>query len=555
MELSPRPPPTSLGPTDDHLTPTAVRTRRVIERKPPTDLLVSLTSLYFHHIHPWFPFLDPRRIIGDFGFAIEGSLIHHALFGISLPFSYDSRLDTSSSDSFWKYSKRRILLEVLEEPSYNSLEALIVLALDLSGMTNGAQVWGPLTIATRLAVQLQTAGPRSFRTSAELDSDTVASDQDQLCKNRLFWAIYALDCYVSITTCHHTQLLDQNIEHFKPGRTLTWQTPGATFPESHQAAISIDPQYVFSHHLQTLDYSRSVHRIYVHFTSLSEPNAVDAWVHTVLECSAELFEWSANLPRMLQLNAILESSVAPRCLPSLMLLHAYWCALIIHLHGLLICPTLPESPQLREIQSQGHEHCMRAVEDLTSIVSHIQNATLEQVGWPFAWCLWVALRYLLIYQYHAVMQVPPDTWDILLRHLQATGRYWQISNKYWRMLDQAMSELQQSAAATSPRPARFLPSIVDLRISTADLEDRFRVDPVLHQRVDAPEQAIPNAAVPFAYQDLNSRTIGDSLPMGTPMHATSVLPDSGTWYNMPLYATSAYQQSSQPVFDSTVEYM
>ncbi|KAF5720255.1 positive regulator of purine utilization [Fusarium globosum] len=32
--------------------PTFERTRRVTERKPPTDLVVSLASLYFRHIHP-----------------------------------------------------------------------------------------------------------------------------------------------------------------------------------------------------------------------------------------------------------------------------------------------------------------------------------------------------------------------------------------------------------------------------------------------------------------------------------------------------------------------
>jgi hypothetical protein len=153
---------------------TSVRTRRITERRPPLDLVFSLAALFFRHIHPWLPFLDAQRVFSDTG--TEGGdapLLCYALFGISLPFSSDPRLTLVSCDSFWKYGKRRIFVEVLEEPSYASLEALAVLVLDLSGMTNGPQVWGPLAIAVKLAVQLKTVDGRVLRNS---QGETEASD-------------------------------------------------------------------------------------------------------------------------------------------------------------------------------------------------------------------------------------------------------------------------------------------------------------------------------------------------------------------------------------------
>lgn len=142
-----------------------------------------------------------------------------------MPFSYYSRLDKQSCDSYWKYSKRRILVEVFEEPSYNALEALTVLVLDLSSMTNGAQVWSALAVALSLAVQLRTVGPCIFRTSTNNRSSERFSTWDQIYRHRLFWAIYALDCYVSMTTCHVTELLDRHVEYFGSSREWVWREP------------------------------------------------------------------------------------------------------------------------------------------------------------------------------------------------------------------------------------------------------------------------------------------------------------------------------------------
>jgi hypothetical protein len=83
------------------------------------------------------------------------TLLYLALFGAALPLSYDLRLDERSSDAYWKYSKRQIMLEDIEEPSYSSLEALTILVLDISGMTPGPQVSSPMAVAINHAVQVR----------------------------------------------------------------------------------------------------------------------------------------------------------------------------------------------------------------------------------------------------------------------------------------------------------------------------------------------------------------------------------------------------------------
>ncbi|KAF5675538.1 positive regulator of purine utilization [Fusarium heterosporum] len=234
---------------------TWTRTQAIKERIPPPDLVLSLSSLFFRHIHPWLPFLDPRRVFSDIATQDEPTLLCYALFGVSLPFCFDSRLDQASSDAFWKYSKRRIFVEALEEPSYSSLEALTILTLDLSGITNGPQCWGALAIVTKLAVQLRDAGGRSLRVSTEEGPRHVS-------RWRLFWAIYALDCYITITTGHPSVLLDCHVHHFLPTQTFTWNE-GQSTPTPSQSAepsspTSLTPSIIFNYKLDLLSLSRKI---------------------------------------------------------------------------------------------------------------------------------------------------------------------------------------------------------------------------------------------------------------------------------------------------------
>ena len=145
------------------------------------------------------------------------------LFGVALPYSFDSRLDKVSSDSFWKYSKRRIFVDVLEEPSYSSLEALTVLNLDLSSMTHSAQVSGPLAVATRLALQLGNTDGLMFRTSADVQTHETFSRRDITFRQRLFWAIYALDSWICITTSSISTLSNLQMQQFLPTRDAVWR--------------------------------------------------------------------------------------------------------------------------------------------------------------------------------------------------------------------------------------------------------------------------------------------------------------------------------------------
>ena len=513
------------------------RTRQTQERRPPVDLVVSLSSLFFWHIHPWFAFLDIQHVYVEMGSSEDPTLLQYALFGVSLPYSFDSRLDQKSSDSYWKYSKRRIFMESLEEPSYSSLEALIVLALDLSGMTNGPQVWGVLTVAIKLAAQLRNVGGLVFRTSVPDNATESLGEMDKICRQKLFWALYTLDCYITLTTGHSSDLRDDLISHFLATRPQIW--PKTSIPKGIVDHMALFPTIISGYHLELLDISRKVHQVHINHAALRDDKESSfPWLDQFQKCSAELIEWAHSLPSCLYFSNIkdMRRPSMIRMLPSLVMLHAFYHALVIHLHGLLSHSTYaaPQSPPSEDDRRESQSRCLHSISVLIDIVSEWMDKIGDKLGWPLAWSMWVAVRYLLVHESSGGnSQVGNIT--TMLNFLRKMGRYWQISGKYWRLLRQAFVELQTKGTSNQRRLQGILQFVTDLRVSTSDLEDQFRVDPVLHSGRATQVQT----AVTCEDGSLNAPVQGRQGVQGVLSDDTYF---SDNWFQAPLFASSAYLQ-------------
>ncbi|KAH8701537.1 hypothetical protein BGW36DRAFT_458415 [Talaromyces proteolyticus] len=522
---------------------TSERTRQIQEKQPPTDLVVSLSSLFFRHIHPWFPFLDIRRLCLEMGNIDEPSLLHYALFGVSLPYSFDSRLDRKSSDSFWKYCKRRIALEVLEEPSYSSLEALTILVLDLSGMTNGPQVWGALAIATKLVQQLQNVGGRVWRTSATDSSGELIAKVDSIYQQRLFWAIYSLDCYITITTGRSSDLTDDRIKHFVAAKPLVWQKHSTSMETLDKIVLS--PVYVSCYQLELLDLSRRLHNVHIMYAALGDDEeSLFPWLEQFRKCSTELAEWACTLPSCLHLQNLKDPrrQVVMGAVASITMLHAYYHALVIHAHGLLAFPAYEvfQSAPFEDTREESQSRCLHSISIIIEIVSGSAVKLGDKLGWPFTWSIWVAARYLLIQESRGG-NLQREKLTIILDFLRQAGSYWQISSKYYRLLRLGTSELQTGMMPGQRRGQSILQFLTDVRISTSDLEDQFRVDPILQNGTLTQKHAVSIGEDEQEYsqvsrfQDLQ----GDS---SNGNYLNLLYQASDNWFHVPLYASSAYQQ-------------
>jgi hypothetical protein len=483
--------------------------------KPPDDLVLSLTSLYFRHVHHWLPFLDVRHIFADYVQVGEPSLITYALFGATLQYSMDPRLTQSRRDAFWKYCKRTILVEALEEPSYHTLEALTVLALDLSGMTNGPQVWGVLAVAVKLAQQLETSGSgHALRMASAADEAAQAATPDVSSIRRLFWAIYALDCYVAITTRHASDMSNQVIQNLSPFRSALWHdgntpssfnTTGFNFegaqpsPDSNSTVSITIPttQLVFNYQLELLDISRSLHALYIDFVQFEHSAEMpsDGWFQSVIDWSSTMDTWFAQLPATMRIpvgEMRLESGQQHHSSPLVATLNVYYYALRIYLHGLGDFMTHQQPPQggtrLATFAEDSRLQCIRSVEQMTRIAALLlpKGPNADRLGWPFAWALWVGARYCLASRYRD-RAIAPHYFDQLIQSLGGLSRYWQVGSHYLRLLRIAQNELVAlSNPGSQAVPSHLLLSVVDWRVASCEVEDQGRVDPILRASGLAP---------------------------------------------------------------------
>lgn len=181
---------------------------------PPYDLLYSLVDLYFRHINVWLPLLDRKttldRLFGAAPLDEADKVLLHAIVAVSLRYSRDPRLSVESRQHYHTTSKQRVQLFGLENSSVRSLQALTILALDVTGDTNGPPGWNLISLISRSVVQLGLAVEATSTLTASMfpsistlraavlpEAKTWVEDEE---RRRLFWTVYLLDRYATVAT-------------------------------------------------------------------------------------------------------------------------------------------------------------------------------------------------------------------------------------------------------------------------------------------------------------------------------------------------------------------
>lgn len=122
----------------------------------------------------------------------------------------------------------QVLLYGLENSSVKALQALVILALDIIGSSNGPPGWNLLALITRSVVQLGLAVETTSASIAPLypsiytlramvlpESKSFIEDES---RRRLFWMVYLLDRYATIATAFEFALDDKEIDRKLPCR-------------------------------------------------------------------------------------------------------------------------------------------------------------------------------------------------------------------------------------------------------------------------------------------------------------------------------------------------
>lgn len=284
---------------------------------PPYDLLYALVDLYFKHVNTWCPILYRASTLSSlFGPApLEEAdrILLHAIVATTIRFSTDQRLTEEKRRHYHDVSKQKVLLYGMENSSVKALQALVILALDLVGSSNGPPGWNLLALLTRSVVQLGlSVEPTSFSVSPvypsiyTLRAMVLPEAQDFIeeeSRRRLFWMVYLLDRYATVATAFGFALDEKEIDRTLPCRDELWYKNEAVqtrwFRTSKRETYDMDkPENLgaFSYYIEILGILSRIHKFLKNPVDISALTDVSQWQAQYRELDSMLANWKFNLP-------------------------------------------------------------------------------------------------------------------------------------------------------------------------------------------------------------------------------------------------------------------
>lgn len=463
---------------------------------PPYDLLYGLVDLFFKHIYPWCPILHRQTtlnsLFGDASLDEADRIILHAVVATTVKFSTDQRLTVEKRERYHRSSKEKVLLYGIENSSVKSLQALVILALDVVGCSNGPPGWNLLALITRSVVQLglsmETYSPAvapQYASIYTLRAIVLPEPKDWIeeeSRRRLFWMIYVLDRYATVATAFEFALDENEIDRRLPCRDDMYarNMPVETrwFNTSTRSDYSMNrPENMgsFSYYVEILGLLTRIHKFLkkpVDITSLSD---VEKWQSEYRELDNAIEQWKYNLPQEFGNSArvFVKPGMNQSLNSGLVMLHAAFHTTVIRLHSSAAYPT-HRSPIFTPSFSAS-QRCLSAVENITALCACVRdNGLLSKLGPPFAFSLWVAARVLLVHGSTIDHRVDTSI-NLLVSTLQEFGQYWEVGTRYANLLSRVLSEYQESQQTpTGLNGERVTPSTVkilaDMRRCAFDLD-------------------------------------------------------------------------------------
>ena len=284
---------------------------------PPYDLLYGLVDLFFKHIYPWCPILHRQStlnsLFGDSTLDEADRIILHAVVATTVKFSSDQRLTPEKRARYHRNSKEKVLLYGIENSSVKSLQALVILALDVVGCSNGPPGWNLLALITRSVVQLglsmETYSPMvapQYASIYTLRANVLPIPKDWIeeeSRRRLFWMIYVLDRYATVATAFEFALDENEIDRRLPCRDDLYSrnVPIETrwFHTKTRTDYSMNrPENLgsFSYYIEILGILTRIHKFLKKPVDITSMSDVEKWQSEYRELDNAIEQWKYNLP-------------------------------------------------------------------------------------------------------------------------------------------------------------------------------------------------------------------------------------------------------------------
>jgi hypothetical protein len=459
-------------------------------------------DLYFKHINTWCPILHRKTTLDSlFGPTVveeTDKILLHAIVATTLRYSTDSRLTEERRKHYHDVSKQRVLLYGIENSSVKALQALVILALDLCGSSNGPPGWNIMALITRSVVQLGLAvESNSFSVSPNYTSIYTLRAMilpeprdfiEEESRRRLFWMVYLLDRYATISTAFEFALDDREVDRTLPCRDdlwirnqkveTRWFRAGDSCPDDMANNNDGSPEYevnkpenlgAFSYYIEILGILSKIHKFLKQPVDISALSDVETWQMRYKELDNMLTSWKFGLPGEFgNMAKVFQPGCAKTLNCGWVMLHATYHTAVIRLHSSAAYPTT-RSPIFTPSYSAS-QRCHQAVENVAALGEFVvAQALLPKLGPPFAFTLWVCARLLLVHGSTVEHKLSPQI-AFFVDTLAEMGRYWPVAGRYSELLTRVLDEHRDSERQGDGVTPSSVKILADMRRTAFDLD-------------------------------------------------------------------------------------
>ncbi|KAH7250833.1 fungal-specific transcription factor domain-containing protein [Fusarium solani] len=482
---------------------------------PDNSVLEQIISAYFTHIHPWIPMIHEarfrRRIQDDTGkdtlhLVLQAMVLVASRYVSSKVIADRAMTFAGDQEDFRDW----IVAKATKSMSVENLQALIIICFNDIGNGEASQAWSLVGALTRIVeyLQLTIEDDEVDRSSFSQPYISLSSPQgwtEAEERRRVFWCVFNLDRFCSVTTGWNTSLTSDDVNRRLPCDGITWRkedpvsTPyfgiwdksaarignpiaflpahpilsqagaddeGRTPSEagtSPGAASAVDMSTVGAF-AYCIEATESLSRVTSYFlqqrVNTKDQKDLSSWLTRFKELDVRLVHWKMLLPRKWKVNITQQSS---RMDPNLTLAHVTHNASMILLHQPIAFPPLNWPFRTRLPSLCSVDTCQAAAVEIATITDHYLNnlAEMGPLNNQFAFCVYIAARVLLLYwRYSSIDCLSPEFW-LLIQSLEAMSKRWaglvgpqdNLASKYSATLIQLHAQCTQDESFAISIPA------------------------------------------------------------------------------------------------------
>ena len=326
--------------------------------------------------------------------------------------------------------------------SIETLKSIIIIAYDTIGNGRGPRSWSVVASVTRLVEQLGLSEEEDYEENQAVDEKNMASSRllnkigflspsrspaEREERRRIFWAIFQMDRFCSVSTGWNTSLTNKNIRRRLPIDGAMWKKSTSKCARYFYGSDinDVDPSDVddrlggYAYLIEATDCLSRVVDFLLERFDFSTGEGLRLWFDKFHALESMLTRWKTFLPEKWQVVTIRPGGGMDE---NLTLAHVTYNTTVLLLHQNLAYPLsgtkLPISPQKSSAQT-----CLSVALEIATISAKFLKYNDNTVSPQFSLCIFVAARTILA---HSIRFESPlnSSFDDLLTALREISTRW-----------------------------------------------------------------------------------------------------------------------------------